>query len=553
MNKAACLILLCLGVSSVRSAIQLEDVTAQTGIRFQHTDGATGAYDIFEPMSAGLALFDYDGDGDVDIYFLNGAYPEGHVVTPRPRNALYRNEGDWRFTEVTDQAGVGDPGFGLAVTAADYDNDGDTDLYLNNHGPNILYRNNGDGTFTDVTEAAGLAAESFMGAGTNFLDIEGDGDLDLYVAHYVRILRRLPQPATRGGYPAYLGPATELFARTQDHLYRNNGDGTFTDITAAAGLQGLSGAGMGTTCGDYDRDGDTDIFVANDMSGNFLLVNDGTGRFSDMGLLAGMAFDQHGEEQGSMAMELGDYDNDGWLDLHITSYQEQLATLYRNLGDGSFADVTALTGAGAGTLPKTTWGNGFVDFDGDGDRDLFIACGHIQPHVDAYDPRTGYAQTNMLFENQGQGRFRDISTQSGAGMQVKRVSRGAGFDDLDNDGDVDAVILNARSGPTLLRNDTPGLGHWLQVQLRGTKTNRAGVGAQVRVYAQDLTLLDEVHSGRAYQSQYGVRLYFGLGKRTRVDRLEVAWIGGSTEVFPGVEANRRILLVEGAAHAQILE
>jgi len=532
--------------------MRLEDVTVLTGIGFKHTDGAAGKYHITEPMSAGLALFDYDSDGDIDIYFLNGASPENKASAHQACNALYRNDGAWRFTDVTTKAGVGDTQFGLGVTVADYDNDGDPDLYLNNHGPNVLYRNNGDGSFTDVTQAAGLGDASLMGAGTNFLDIDKDGDLDLYVAHYVTCLRELEKPATRGGYPAYLGPAVAIFANTRDSLYRNNGDGSFTDITVAAGLGDLAGAGMGTTCGDVDQDGDTDILVANDMSGNFLLINDGTGKFEDMGLFAGMAFDQHGEAQGSMAMELVDYDNDGRPDLHVTSYQEQMATLYRNLGDGAFADVTTLTGAGRGTTPKTTWGNGLVDFDNDGDRDLFIACGHIQPHVDAYDKRTSYWQTNMLFENQGKGRFRDVSGSSGSGMKAKAASRGAGFDDLDNDGDVDVVILNSRSTPTLLRNDSTEAGHWLQIQLQGKETNRDGVGAQVRVYAGALMLLDEVHSGRGYQSHYGTRLYFGLGSHALVDRIEVNWLGGGRDNYGQVNADQRLLLQEGVAQPVIL-
>jgi enediyne biosynthesis protein E4 len=530
-------------------SMRLEDVTALTGIEFVHTDGAAGKYHISEPMSAGLALFDYDLDGDIDIYFLNGAGSEGQAKAGQARNALYRNDGAWRFMDVTSEAGVGDTQFGLGVTVGDYDNDGDPDLYLNNHGPNVLYRNNGNGSFTDATQAAGLADGSLMGAGANFLDIDGDGDLDLYVAHYVTCLRELEKPATRGGYPAYLGPAVDIFANTRDSLYRNNGDGSFTDITEAAGLGVLAGAGMGTTCGDVDQDGDTDILVANDMSGNFLLLNDGHGKFEDMGLFAGMAFDQHGEAQGSMAMELADYDNDGRPDLHLTSYQEQMAALYRNLGDGAFADVTTLTGAGRGTTPKTTWGNGLVDFDNDGDRDLFIACGHIQPHVDAYDTRTSYWQTNMLFENQGKGKFRDVSDSSGDGMKIKLASRGAGFDDLDNDGDVDVVILNSRSAPTLLRNDSVTSGHWLQIQLQGKKTNRDGVGALVRVYAGDTMLVDEVHSGRGYQSHYGSRLYFGLGPQSSVDRIEVAWIGGGTDVYPEVRVDQIIRLEEGKTEA----
>ena len=246
-----------------------------------------------------------------------------------------------------------------------------------------------------------------------------------------------------------------------------------------------------------------------------------------------------------MGVDCADYDNDGLLDFFVTSYQEQLATLYKNLGDGSFEDVTLQTGAGAGTLPKVTWGNGFADFDNDGDRDLFIACGHLQDNVEKYDGTTTYFETNILMANDGAGKFTDATEASGTGMDVKLSSRGAGFDDLDNDGDVDVVILNSRREPTLLRNDSPDKGHWLAVRLRGTKTNRDGVGAHVTVKSGDLTLLDEVHSGRGYQSHYGARLHFGLGNRTRIDRIEVRWIGGGVDVFENVKIDRLVTLTEG--------
>ncbi len=498
------------------------DVTSETGITFEHNNGFSGKYHLIETVTAGLALFDYDMDGDIDIYFVSGAYHDGTTVDTPPRNALYRNEGGWRFTDVTTEAGIGDMGFGLGVAVADYDNDGDQDIYLNNHGPNVLYRNNGDSTFTDATAQAGVANGSKMGAGTNFLDIDGDGNLDLYVSNYVECISTGEQGTTRGGHPAYLGPAASIYRNTPDTLYRNNGDGTFTDVSKESGISDHRGAGMGTICGDIDNDGDTDIVTANDMSGNFLFINDGRGHFEEMGLMAGLAFDDNGQSQGSMGTELGDYDNDGRLDLYVTAYQDQLGPLYRNLGDGLFEDVTTQTGAGSGTVAYVTWGSGLVDFDYDGDRNLFVACGHLQPNVEAYDKRTTYLEPNKLYENNGHGRFIDVSDQSGPGLLVRHSSQGAGFDDLDNDGDVDIVVLNSREKPTLLRNDTPGQDHWLQVLLRGTRTNRDGVGAHVRVYAGDLVLLDEVHGGRGYQSHYGTRLYFGLGSCTEVERIEVS-------------------------------
>jgi len=527
--------------------IHMVDVTAQTGITFRHNAGFSGKYHIAETVCAGLASFDYDNDGDIDLYFLNSALPEKAADDASLRNALYRNDGNWRFTDVSKSAGVDDAGFGLGVAVADYDNDGDQDIYLNNHGPNVLYRNNGDGTFTDVTRTAGVGNGNEVGAGANFLDIEGDGDVDLYVSNYVECPNLESFRTTRAGHAAYLGPAAAIYENTHDVLYRNNGDGTFTDITDASGIGAHQGAGMGTVCGDIDNDRDTDIIVANDMTGNFLWLNDGKGHFEEMGLMAAMAYSQHGEEQGSMGPELGDFDNDGLLDLYITAYQDQLGPFYRNLGDGFFEDITTQTGAGAGTVSSVTWGSAILDFDQDGYRDLFVACGHLQPNVESYDDRTTYDQLNKLYRNDGHGKFIDVSNQSGPGLQVKLSSRGAAFDDFDNDGDVDIAILNSGSAPTLLKNDSPNQGHWLGVKLRGTKSNRDGVGAHVIVVAGDLKLMDEIRSGRGYQSHHGGRLYFGLSNREQIDRIEVQWIGGRVEVFEDVKADQLVTLVEGAS------
>lgn len=539
-------LLLCLHVATPAAArINLRHVTGDTGIRFTHTDGHSGRRYIMETVSAGLALFDYDNDGDIDIYFLNGAPLKGTPCETPPRNALYRNEGGWTFTDVTASAGMGDTGYGLGVAVGDYDNDGDADLYLNNFGPNVLYRNNGDGTFTDVTKAAGVDNGSQVGAGTCFLDMDGDGDLDLYASNYLDFAYDKHVLTADKGFPVYANP--RFYPPLPDTVYRNNGDGTFTDVSTASGVGAHAGWGMGIVCGDYDNDRDTDVFIGNDVGENFLFENDGTGKFEEIGLMTGTAYDLHGDEQGSMGVDCGDYDNDGLLDFFVTSYQEQLATLYHNLGEGSFEDVTLRTGAGVGTLPYVTWGNSFVDFDNDGDRDIFIACGHLQDNVEQFDGTTTYFERNILLANTNDGKFVDVTETSGDGMRVVLSSRGAGFDDLDNDGDIDVVILNSRREPTLLRNDSPSKGHWLQVRLRGTQTNRDGVGAHVIVKAGDLTLLDEVHSGRGYQSHYGTRLHFGLGNRTRIDRVEVRWIGGGIDVFTNVKVDRLVTLTEGTS------
>jgi hypothetical protein len=526
------------------SPILLRDVTKETGITFIHTDGSSGQRYIMETVTAGLALFDYDNDGDIDIYFLNGAPLKG-TNPSGATNALYRNEGNWRFTDVTKEAGVGDTGYGLGVAVADYDNDGDLDIYLNNYGPNVLYRNNGDGTFTDVAKKAGVDLGDHVGAGANFLDVDKDGDLDLFVASYLEFSYHKHVLTTTAGFPVYANP--RFYQPVPNKLFRNNGDGTFTDISKVSGIADHASWGMGTVCADYDNDGDTDILVANDVSANFLFRNDGTGKFEEVGLITGFAYDLHGDEQGSMGVDCGDYDNDGRLDFYVTSYQRQLATLYKNLGDGIFEDVTLRTGAGTGTLPNVTWGNSFVDFDNDGDRDLFVACGHLQDNVELYDGTTTYFEPNILLMNTGDGKFVDISDISGDVRKTKHSARGAAFDDLDNDGDIDVVILNSRQGPTILRNDSPAKGHWLQVRLRGVKTNRDGVGAHVKVTAGDLNLLDEVHSGRGYQSHYGMRLHFGLGDRNKVDRIEVRWIGGGVDVFENIAVDQLITLTEGSS------
>ena len=531
--------------SDSASPIRFTDVTQQTGITFVHTDGSSGRRYIVESVASGIATFDYNGDGRLDILLLNGAPLGGPAPKEPPRNALYRNEGNWRFTEVTLAAGLDDTNYHLGVCAGDYDNDGDADLFLSNFGPDILYRNNGDGTFANVTRAAGIIDGDTVGAGASFLDIDADGDLDLFVANYVDFTLAKHQARNINGHPAYAGPMN--YGPVPSQLYRNNGNGTFSDISVESGIASKAGTGMGVVSADYDDDGDTDIIVGNDAMANFVWKNDGKGVFQEAGLWSGLAYDLHGVGQGTMGIECADYNNDGRLDFYMTSYQKQWSVLYNNDGRGLYSDVTHATGAGTSTYNEVTWGVGMVDFDNDGFRDLFIACGHLQDNVHLWDDTVSFEARNILLRNTGKGRFVDVSAQAGNGLAVKRSSRGAAFDDLDNDGDIDAVILNTRAEATILRNDTVSSNSWIRVQLRGTRSNRDGIGARIKVVAGDLKLVDEVHSGRGYQSHYGMQPHFGLGNRRRVDRVEVRWVGGGTNVLENVEANRVIQMSESAS------
>jgi hypothetical protein len=393
-----------------------------------------------------------------------------------------------------------------------------------------------------VTDAAGVARGEKVGAGACFLDIDKDGDLDLYVANYVQFTYENHQAIWEKGFPTYISPRG--YQPEPDVLYRNNGDGTFTDVSQESGIGLVAGTGMGMVCGDFDNDGDTDVFVLNDVAANFFFVNDGTGKFEEAGLRAGTAYNGNGDETGSMGVDCGDYDNDGWLDLMMTSYQSELPVLYHNLGHGTFEDATVPAKAGDGAFPYVNWGVGLVDFDNDGDRDIFIANGHLQDNVGLYDDSTAYEVRNIVQMNQGDGRFVNVSGQCGDGLLPALSSRGAAFDDLDGDGRVDAVILNSRREPTVLRNESPGSHHWIQVRLRGTRTNRDGVGSQVRITAGGRTQLDEVHSGRGYQGHFGLRLHWGLGSSDRIDRVEVRWLGGGVTVLENVAADQVLTVVQ---------
>jgi enediyne biosynthesis protein E4 len=522
--------------------IQLHDVTKATGITFVHSDGSSGNRYIVETVASGVALFDYDNDGDLDIYFLNGAPLRGTKASGTPRDSLWRNDGNWKFTDVTAASGLGDNGYGIGVATADYDNDGDQDVYISNFGPSKLYRNNGDGTFTDVTKQAGVAdGDTKIGAGVAFFDMDNDGDLDLFAAHYVNFTYENHRTVRFNGHPAYVGPLD--YPPTAFTLFRNNGDGTFADVSVDSGVANYKGAGMGVVCFDVEGDGDVDIFVGNDKTGNALFLNDGKGHFKENAGLAGVAYDGAGRALGTMGVECGDVDNDGLLDLFVTTYQQEPATLFRNLGNGLFSDVTRVTRAGDGGLRYVKWGVGIVDFDNDGQRDLFVACGHLHDNVHLFDNTTLYECPSIVLRNTGNGKFVNVSDKAGDGPFLKRSARGAAFGDLDNDGDIDVVILNSRREPTLLRNDSVPA-NWLDVRAVGSKSNRDGIGARVKVFAGDLALVDEVHSGRGYQSDYGRQLHFGLGSRAKVDRVEIQWPSSHKQIMQNPPINQRLIVKE---------
>jgi len=518
------------------------EVTTEAGIDFRHTDGSSGRRYVIEPMSAGLLIFDYDKDTHEDVYFLNGAPLPGNHSEEIPRNRLYRNLGDWKFVDVTEAAGVGDSGYGLGVAAADVDNDGFEDVYVNNFGPNVFYRNNGDGTFSEASVACGVRGGEQMGAGVCFLDADRDGWVDLYVGNYIDFSFDQHIARSINGIPSYPGPLD--YQPVPDTFYRNQGDGRFQDASETSGIGALSGTCMGVVAGDFDNDGDDDIFVCNDVKENFLWINDGTGRFEEHAVVRGVAYDAFGAPQASMGADAGDLDNDGLADIFMTSYQNETVTFYRNL-EAFFEDTTPTSGAGVSSYSHVTWGVVIADFDNDGYRDVFIACGHLDDNVELRDRTTSYWAKNILLKNLGNGKFEDVSERSGPGLQVRLSSRGAAAADLDNDGDLDIVVLNSRMPATVLRNDTPSGNHWLQVLLEGRESNRSAIGAKVEITAGDLRIWDEVRSGRGYQSDWGRRLHFGLGPRTMVDRVEVYWPSGRRDLLKNVPGDRLIYVVEG--------
>ena len=524
---------------SQNQSVRFTDVTARLGIDFRHTNGESGQKYFIEPIGSGVVLFDFDNDGDLDLYLVNGTDLPGHTSPVLPTNRLYRNDGDI-FADVTLEASVGDTGYGLGCCVGDYNNDGFTDLYVTNYGANVLYRNNGDGTFTDVANVAGVAGNHFS-SGCAFVDIDADGYLDLYVVNYVQFDLETNPECTRQGVRTYCTP--EALQGATDILYRNNGDGTFTDVTAKAGIGGADGKGLGIVCGDIDNDGDVDIFVANDTTPNFLYRNDSDTaiRMTEDALFAGVALSEEGRAYSGMGANLGDFDNDGYLDIVITNFQDQTNSLYHNAQSGFFNEMSFAKGIGERSLPYLAWGVDFIDFNNDGWLDLFVANGHLDDNVAEIDPIGTYAQPNQLFlSNRGLNFVEFVD----AAIADQKVSRGTAFGDIDNDGDVDIVVSNLKDTPTLLRNDSDKTSRWLSVKLVGTHCNRDAIGARVTVVSGNLTQIREVKSGSGYLSQNDLRLHFGLGDATRVDRLTVRWLCGKVQTLQNIETNQVLVISE---------
>lgn len=533
------------------TSIRFRDATRSAGIEFVHSDASTGKRHIVETVTCGLGLIDFNSDGLLDILFLNSGTLPGTTPAPQaPTHKLFRNEGNGRFTDVTARSGIGISEYVMGCAVADYDNDGHEDVFITNYGAHRLLRNRGDGTFVDVTVKAGVAGASFgptcVGAGCAFLDYDRDGYVDLFVGNYLEFDRATAQPCREVSVPVYCSP--RVYPMVVNRLFHNERNGTFKDVTGPSGIGQYKGYAMGIVCSDFDGDGWTDIYVGNDVMENFLFHNKKNGTFEDIGLLAGVAYDQYGDPQGTMGSNAGDYDGDGRTDIVVTDYQNQVTTLYRNLGTPGgqpmFQDVTVATGAGTSSRPLVTWGGGFVDLDNDGVRELFNAAGHLQDTVEQYDGSSTYRQRNVLLQWRD-GRFADVADESPGAMQIKESSRGAVFGDLNNDGRVDIVILNVRTSPTLMLNETPTSNHWTILKLVGTRSNRSAIGAVVRVTTGGKTQMDEVRAGRGYESAEDLRLHFGLGSNAKIDRLEVAWPSGLTEVRANLTADRVLRIVEG--------
>ena len=525
-------------VSSQNQGMHFTDVTADFGIGFRHVNGESGKKYFIEPIGSGIALFDFDNDGDLDLYFVNGSdLPERTSSVP-PTNRLYRNDGD-AFTDITNEASVGDTGYGLGCCVGDYNNDGFTDLYVTNYGPNTLYRNNGDGTFTDVAGTAGVDGNRFS-SGCAFVDVDADGYLDLYVVNYVQFDPDTNPECARQGIPTYCTP--EALPGVADVFYRNNGDGTFTDVSKKVGIGTANGKGLGIVCGDVDNDGDVDIFVANDTTPNFLYRNEREGvEMTEDALFAGVALSEEGRAYSGMGANLGDFDNDGYLDIVITNFQDQTNSLYRNEESGFFTEMSFAKGIGERSLPYLAWGVDFIDVNNDGWLDLFIANGHLDDNIAEIDPIGTYAQPNQLFLNDQGVNFME---HPDAAIAQQKVSRGTAFGDIDNDGDIDIVVSNLKDAPTVLRNEGGNASRWLTVKLIGTHCNRDAIGARVTAISGGFTQMREVKSGSGYLSQNDLRLHFGWGAATSVDTLTVRWLCGRIQTLQNVETNQVLVISE---------
>src|SRR5262245_38058511 len=515
--------------------VTFSDFTRPAGITFKHENGASSQKYLPETMSAGALIFDYDNDDWPDIFLANGGSFVDRAVASNARHRLYHNNKDGTFKDTTAASGIGVSGFGMGACSADYDNDGWPDLYVTAVEANKLYRNNGNGNFVDVTAKAGVGGNGLWSSSCAFADIDNDGDVDLYVTNYVDFtVKNNKYCSAMQNIRTYCHP--NVYKPVPHVLYRNNGDGTFTDITKEAGVYRTDGNGLGVVFGDYDGDGWIDIYVANDSVPNFLFHNKGAGVFEEVALRAGVAVGSDGQPLAGMGTDMGDVNGDGLLDIFVTNLDRQTHNLYRNLGKGLFADVTFESGIGEATLPFVGFGAAFFDYDNDTDLDLAVANGDVIDNVSLFRDSTSYEQRNLLLVNDGNGKFKDVGPVSGPGFTLKKAHRSLSAADLDNDGDLDLVIGNVGQTADVLRNDGGSKRNSLLIKAIGTKSNRDGIGARLKLTVGGKVLLREVKAGSSYLSQSDLRVHFGMGQAPRADQLEIRWPSGAVEIVKNIEA-----------------
>ena len=558
------------GLCGVRGALPDEAPGKPYGVRFEDVARQAGLTDtvyygsseqvqyIVEANGCGVAFYDYDNDGWLDVFLLNGTRLGGLPPGATATNRLYRNNRDGTFTDVTREAGLVRSGWANSVCIGDFDNDGNDDLFVTYWGQNVLYRNNGDGTFTDVTRDAGLAGfPDRWNAGATFIDYDRDGHLDLFVSNYVEVdLARLPLPGQGNncewkGVPVFCGPRG--MEGTKNYLYRNNGDGTFADVSEEAGIHSPHGYyGMTALVTDVDEDGWPDIYVACDSTPSILYRNNGDGTFTDIAVESGVAYSENGREQAGMGLATGDYNGDGRLDIVKTLFADEMPALYKNLGNATFADMSVAAGLHEVTQ-HIQWGAGLVDFDNDSWPDLFYAVGNLFPRVERFNPRYPYRGPRFLFRNLRDGSFANVTAECGPGLTTPHSSRGCAFGDFDNDGDMDVLVMNMNEPPSLIRADISSANHWLKVKLTGVDSNRTAIGARVDVRSGDRTQSQEVQSQTSYYSVNDFRLHFGLGAAFEADRLTVRWPSGKRETLRSVPADRVVYIEEGRGIVRSVE
>lgn len=533
----------------VAQDLRMVDITDSTKIHFDHLSSPQKKY-IVESMSGGVAVVDYDGDGWPDLYLTNAPDVDMQLAGTQARGSLFHNNHDGTFTDVTEKAGVGYPCWAMGATVGDYNDDGRPDLLVSCFGGIVLYRNNGDGTFTDVTKTSGLASDSGWAMGATFGDYDDDGRPDLFVAHYVALdLKDLPTFGSKATC-TYHTIAVQCGPRglkgSPDNLYRNNGDGTFTNVSTHAGVGDKDGFfGLAAVWSDLNGDGRPDLFVANDGEPNYLYRNNGNGTLTDVGFESGVAVTQDGNEQANMGVALGDYMHTGRFSVAVTHFSEEYTELFRNDGNLMFTDVAYASGIARSTQPYVGWGDAFVDFDNDGWVDFFMVNGHVYPQVDSAAIGTSYREPKLLFVNAHNGSFRDVSKLAGPALQEPQVSRGVAVADLFNDGHMEAVVENLEGSPMILRPEAAGKNHWLGFELAGASPNRLALNARVRLTAGDLTQVDEVRSGGSYLSQNDLRLHYGLGQHVTVDKVEITWPDHKVETLKNLTADKMYSIVEG--------